>query len=276
MMSVDEDVVVAFASDDAYLPYLYVAAQSAVFHASRANRYVVLVLYLGEEIRHAMSYLAPLEADKVQLRIVDMRAHGMRDFYVSRHISLAAYCRLYLPSLFPEYNRVLYLDCDILVRKDLADIFFHPMPNAYIAACLDMSYDISPGFSLETECYSFSQYVNSGVVLFDLAAMRRDNIQERLLECAAEEHMMHDQSVLNIVCAGHVAVLPEKWNFCLHNCPFNPLITKEARERSASILSSGEIGIIHYCSPRKPWAGNSLSPLAHLWWQEAERAPCCL
>lgn len=93
-MSVDEDVVVAFASDDAYLPYLYVAAQSAVFHASRENRYVVLVLYLGAEIRQAMSYLAPLEADKVQLRIVDMRAHGMRDFYVSRHISLAAYCRL--------------------------------------------------------------------------------------------------------------------------------------------------------------------------------------
>lgn len=150
------------------------------------------------------------------------------------------------------------------------------MPNAYIAACLDMSYDISPGFSLETECYSFAQYVNSGVVLFDLAAMRRDNIQERLLECAAEEHMMHDPSVLSIVCAGHVAVLPEKWNFCLHNWPFNPLITKEARQRSASILSSGEIGIIHYCSPRKPWAGNSLSPRAHLWWQEAERAPCCL
>lgn len=269
----NEPVVVAFAADDAYLPYLYVAAQSVVRHSSRTFQYIILVLYLGGDVARAEGYLAPLSKINVQVRIVEMQKGEMQDFYVSRHISMATYCRLYLPSLVPEYLRVLYLDCDILLLQDAAEAFYMPLQGAYLGACLDMSYDMSPDADIETECHQFSQYVNAGVVLFDLEAMRRDGIQKKMVECAAQKHMMHDQSVINIVCNGHMLILPEKWNFCLHNWPYSPIITAEARLRCETLLKSRDIGIVHYCSPRKPWAGNSLSPLSHLWWKEAEASP---
>lgn len=267
-------ITVALAADDNYMPYMYVAADSIVRNLSAATSCEIVCLYLGEDIDNANRYMDPLRSEVCSVRLMEVSSCMKWDFHVSRHITLATYSRLFLPLLLPDVEKVLYIDCDVVAVSDVSELFEIDMGDNYLAAVRDMSYDTAAEVRASSECGRFPNYVNAGVLLMNLAAIRKDGIETRFIECAATGRMpMHDQSVLNICCANRITLLPEPWNFCLHNWSRNPIILPEARERCRKMIENKSYKIIHYCSPRKPWLGNCPSPLANVWWQYASLTP---
>lgn len=168
------------------------------------------------------------------------------------HFSAANFYRLLIPSMLPGLERVLYLDCDLLVRAPLDELFDAPLQGAPLGAVPD-AYPPADckrlGLPLE---YS---YFNSGVLLMDLPAMRQHRIALKALAHLSEHNgnrdlcRYADQDGLNVAAAGHWHRSPETWNFNIYHAMQDPAGLPEPRR---TLLSKGP-AIVHFSDRRKPW-----------------------
>ena len=130
----------------------------------------------------------------------------------------AALLKFNLPFLLPELDRVLYLDGDILVRSDLTPLWNADLEGATIGAVRDSgSLYFNYKYSKICPCY-----FNSGVMLLDLAKMRKTDASTRLIqtkrvENASSKKRLMDQNAFNIVFRNDVKLLPIRWNLLLVN-----------------------------------------------------------
>lgn len=189
--------------------------------------------------------------------------------------SQATYYRLLLPDCLPsDVDRVLYLDCDMVVVKDLVDLWEEPFHEALCLAVQDpTSAYFDPAavpaakraYPEEVRVRNWrelglppeSPYFNAGLLSIDLAAWRREGLARKLVDCLHEnrEHVTYvDQYALNVVCAGRWRMLDPRWNrpACLTSAPpdswDDPLYTRDGWERLLA-----DPWIVHYIGGDKPW-----------------------
>jgi lipopolysaccharide biosynthesis glycosyltransferase len=126
----------------------------------------------------------------------------------------ATWYRIYLPDLLPSLDRVLYLDSDLLVTGDLRPLWATGLDGHYLGAVTNV---LEP----ETEHHPAElgiapdTYFNAGVLLMNLAEMRRDGCTETLRSYSAEhaaELMWRDQDALNAVLGSRRLALHPRWN----------------------------------------------------------------
>lgn len=150
-----------------------------------------------------------------ELRFYDMSEEMFRDFHTTEQWNVATYFRLVLPQLLDEaVERVIYLDCDIVCRGPVGELFRLDMQGNIVAACED--HVISPRMSLcwqnGVEAPNF--YFNAGVLLIDCKAWREKQVTDKCLQYLKAKHPMHlDQDTLNYVLQGRWLHLPYRWNF---------------------------------------------------------------
>ena len=185
-------------------------------------------------------------------------------------IALTAYARLFVGSILPQdIEKLLYLDCDIVVNDSISDFWSLDLHENWIAGCLDtLPNSLSKtNIGLERD----DPYFNSGVLLINLSAWRKENLQTRflqfLLDYGGHVHH-HDQGIINAVCNGHKVIVPLKFNlnsnYLSHqyallartNTPFYS--EEEVKEACA------KPAIIHYTQGfyNRPWIRNSEHPFS--------------
>jgi lipopolysaccharide biosynthesis glycosyltransferase len=130
-----------------------------------------------------------------------------------------AYCRILLPRLL-DVPRLIYLDCDVLVFRDLSQLFdFELSPGKLVAAVPDSetlfladdSLVVARAMKLPAE----GSYFNSGVMLMDLDGLRKQDFFQRALEFLngwTRHYRFWDQSAINFLLHGKIDTLPEYWN----------------------------------------------------------------
>lgn len=286
-----EKVTVLFAVNNGYAPYLGVALASLVKHAGR-HEYELIVLYhdLSERNREVLSIIIEKFKGKstgqFRLRFVEMPLKEIDyDFAPGyKPLSIETWFRLLAPSLFPEYDKILWLDADIMVRDDVAKLYATDVGDNWIGAC---RWDYGIIGTLEREKRRKSaelrnyftkvlgiknprnDYVNAGVLLLNLKDMRENNVQEKLLQ-AAHNHSMyfHDQCVINMVCHKHICYLDSVWNglagFNMDSLP------KKYREKALHDKQTRKI--IHWAGLYKPWR-EPWCKAAVEWWDIARLTP---
>jgi lipopolysaccharide biosynthesis glycosyltransferase len=131
----------------------------------------------------------------------------------------AAYARLFIAEIFPELERCLYLDADILCRKPLAPLWNLDLGEAVLGAALDPTF-----FEVEAFLEIFGgRYFNSGVLLIDLVQWRRMEMTRRAIdavnffEANALPNQYWDQSPLNLALRGAFRPLAPRWNMSIHH-----------------------------------------------------------
>jgi lipopolysaccharide biosynthesis glycosyltransferase len=155
------------------------------------------------------------------------------------------YGRLLLDRLLPaEVERVIYLDCDVMVRRPIEELFDIDLAGHPIGAVADPYHDgIKLGRDIRTKASPFDSaapYFNSGVLLIDRAGLARADIPGRIAEFAATgvlAKLYYDQDVLNLIFAGDWLELPWRYNLML------PRKTHEGLGAA----------ILHYTGHRRPW-----------------------
>jgi lipopolysaccharide biosynthesis glycosyltransferase len=155
------------------------------------------------------------------------------------------YSRLLLDKLLPaEVERVIYLDCDTMVRRPIEELFDLDMQGFPVAAVADPYHDgIKLGRDIRAKASPFdsaSPYFNSGVLLIDRAAFAAADLPGKVKEFAQTgvlEKLYFDQDILNLVFAGNWLELP--WRF-------NLMLPRKAHE------SLGPV-VLHYTGHRRPW-----------------------
>ena len=120
-----KEIPVFFSTDDNYIPYLDVAISSLIANASEDFRYRIIVLNTGlskentDLVKKKESSDFIIEFIDISDRLGNIKSR-FKDVY---HFSLASYYRLFIASLFPEYDKVIYLDCDLVILGDISELY---------------------------------------------------------------------------------------------------------------------------------------------------------
>ena len=216
-----EPVVLALTSDEGYFPGLYCAVASALSALDPARKVDVKVLDggLSQPSRDTLASLVERIGKRARLDFVKADPSIFDKATLGPGQSHMAYCRILLPRLL-DVRRLVYLDCDLLVFRDLSELFdLRLWPGKIVAAVPDSetlslgddSLVVARAMKLPAEVH----YFNSGVMLMDLDGLRKQGFFQRAMEFLnswTRHYRFWDQSVINFLLHGHIDTLPEYWN----------------------------------------------------------------
>lgn len=197
----------------------------------------------------------------------------------SQRITIETYFRLIIGEIFSALDKCLYLDGDLIVQCDIAELYQLNMKENYLAAVKDVGMQCGRGayyirHKKELGFENMETYFNAGVLMFNLKKIRDDNMTAQFLNAIECNYSLGDQDILNVTCKGKVLYLPLKYNVFsgfigkteLYSCGIFPL--EELDE-----IKEEHIKIIHYAGGvEKPWK-NRYSKKAGVWWQYAWEMP---
>ena len=239
-------IPIFFAIDDGYIPFLAVSLQSLIENSKKENFYLIKILYtnISEENQRKIQ---KFEQENVSIEFVDLNYYieKIKDkLYTRDYYSKTTYFRLFIPNLYPQYTKALYLDSDIVVLEDVADLYNTNMENDLVAAAPDDVIQTIKVFQEYAEnvvgVANYRNYFNAGVLLMNLDELRKFNFQEKFLYSLdkIKFSVAQDQDYLNRLCKGRVKIVDPNWN----RMPI-------AREKE----NQGDIKLIHYNLAYKPW-----------------------
>ena len=256
-----KEIPVFFASDDNYLPFLDVTLVSLIEHASREYFYSIYVLNTGLS-EEGQNRIKRLEDENFSINFVDMTDYigdlhkKLKNVY---HFSLAAYYRLFIQGKFPQYKKILYLDCDIVVLGDISKLYNIDLEGNMLGGVVEGFIQRVDAFNLyarEAIGVNPSEYINSGILVMDLEKFREENIEEKftyLLSTYNFDTIDPDQAYLNYFCRERKKLLPISWN---KTPAYNDIDVKP--------------NIIHFALTKKPWQCDV--PNAEYFWYYAKKS----
>jgi lipopolysaccharide biosynthesis glycosyltransferase len=216
-----DPIVIALASNERYFPGLYCAVTSALSQLDAARKADLKVLDGGisSTSRDTLSRFIDRVGEQVRLEFVTVDDSMFRDAALGPAKSHMTYCRTLLPHLL-DVPRLIYLDCDVLVFRDLSELFDLEFSAGKILAAVPDSETLTLGDDSRTVADAMNlpavrRYFNAGVMLLNLDELTKQNFTERSLEFFKDwrgHYQFHDQSAINFLLHGQIHELPEYWN----------------------------------------------------------------
>jgi lipopolysaccharide biosynthesis glycosyltransferase len=269
---VSATLTLACATDEAFAPHCATMLHSALSHTEPAGVHVHVLHGPGltaGTLERLQGMVRQLGAGFGRLPVADASLAG---FSASR-FNIACWYRVLLPELLPSISRVLYLDADMVVRQDLAPLWETDLRGKLFGAVINPLYPFMPDRSRELGLPGPPDYLNSGLLLMDLAAMRRADTVAGIRDYARQhpENPWPEQDALSVTCRGAWLPLHPRWNaqsslFDLPatQLPLPPAQVEEARRNPA---------VVHFIGPHKPWHYLCRHPLRHLYAAHRRQTP---
>lgn len=182
-------------------------------------------------------------------------------------LSKAAYYRVLLASILKDVDRVIYLDCDMVVLSDLVPLLNIDMQNFGIAAVEDYGLPYNQEHFAQLEFSEGDKYFNSGFLLINLAYWRQHKIEKALIEFSESDRKVffHDQDALNFVFRGSWIRLEPKWN---HFNIFHIRLKDMFKDKAEYQAFFHKPCVIHYSDKYfKPWFKTPLIPFKNTWFK---------
>lgn len=174
---------------------------------------------------------------------------------VTRQYPQEMYYRLLAPQLLPDtLERVLYLDPDILVINPLRPLWETDLRGCLFAAAAHTGKTEIANSMNRLRLGSGCDYYNSGVLLMDLSAGRKEICPEEIFSYVAEhgkELLLPDQDLLNVLYGSRVLPLDDGiWNYDARN--YNNYLLRSSGVRDLNWVMA-HTAILHFCGKAKPW-----------------------
>lgn len=264
-MNINQEIPIFFSCDDNYVPYLAVAIRSLIDHTTKNHTYKIIILNMGICLNNQEKLkLMETENVKINFKNISKSLHSLekelrlrlRDYY-----SIAIYYRLFIPSLFPSYEKAIYLDADMVILDDVAKLYEMDIGDNLLIATKDSTVNDSEVFreySIEALGIEPQNYINSGMLVMNLKGMRQEKIEKKFIYLLLKynlEVIAPDQDYLNILCKDKIKYIHESWD------KMPDYGTKIPQEK---------LHIIHYNMIRKPWYYDDV-PYADIFWKYAKK-----
>jgi lipopolysaccharide biosynthesis glycosyltransferase len=263
-MSPPDPIVIVTAADARFAMPLTISLFSALRRLDRSRSALVFVIDDGilDGDKHRCATIVQAAHPNVTIEWLKPDLSLFERFKPAKWHSRAIYLRLLIPDLLPEqFERVLYLDSDIVVADDLSPLWevrlgdypFWAIENFEPSTLALALPRIAPALNAPAD----ARYHNSGVLLMNMPAWREAKISERaaeFLDCYGDRISFGDQDALNGVVKGQWGRLDPKWNIQLLTLPdyrYDGSNASESKTLQDSLLNAP--GILHYTGPRKPW-----------------------
>lgn len=252
----NKEIPVFFAIDDRYIPFLGVALKSLIDNTSKDNKYAIKILYTNVTEKNKLR-IKKYEKENISIEFVDLNQQLEEikgKLYTRNYFSNTTYYRLFIPELYSEYDKAVYIDSDTICLADIADLYNVDMEDNLIAGVSDgavQSIEIFQDYVEKVVGVSdYNNYFNAGVIVMNLKELRKYKFKEKfiyLLEKVRYE-VAQDQDYLNRLCKGRVKIIDYAWNRM-------PIMGNR----------DGEINIIHYNLGSKPWYFDDILYQEYFW-----------
>ena len=256
----NREIPIFFTIDDGYAPFLAVALNSAIKNSNPQRRYNSIVLY--QDLNETnIAKLKSLETENFKISLTPMKANfdALDDRMSNRlrcdYFTLTIYFRLFIPAMFPQYDKGIYIDSDVVLTSDIAELYDIEIGDNLIGACNDLSIaDIPPLVAYTENAVGVNkhEYINSGVLLMNLKQMREVDLEGHFLNLLNTYHfdsIAPDQDYLNAMCNGKIYYLDESWD-AMPNDAKPPLAHTK---------------LIHYNLFSKPWCYDGIQYGEEFW-----------
>lgn len=276
-------IPIVLASDENYVPYMYVTILSLLKNKNVDTEYDIYCLVTSSIKKQAKEkFLKLQEKYQTNIKFIDMGDFFSDNVVQINHITIPTYYRLKMPELLQNYEKAIYLDTDVIVLKDLTEYYNTDISNCYIAGVLAAGYkfneESNKAYYDSIGLKSIRNYVNAGVTLWNLDKIRNDNKINELYDLANKNFNSMDQDVVNVAFQDGIKTLELKYNMMT---TYYDITNPDGQKYSQYVEIYGENSIkealkdpviIHYADKIKPW-DKSNSWLAKYWWKYAKDAP---
>lgn len=278
-MSQSKMIIVSFSSNDGYAEHLAVAIYSLLKHLSEWYSAKIFILdgWISEKNKKLISSIwSRFSNGEIEFILMDRSKYEWRN---TKGLSQETYYRLELPELLPQYEKILYLDVDIIVTGDISALFNTNINDYAIWAVREIT-----TINYYPDLYNISStsglFFNAGILSLNLKKLREINLKKKVLEFMNtynEKLVAYDQDALNVILSQNWASLHPKYNAL----PFLRATKRgkvlkysddEFREAKNSPI------IVHFAGekPRKKSCFHPLSYLYHQYRSEVWLSPLSL
>ena len=280
-------VPVVFAADDNYVPQLTTTVYSAMKNADPTYFYDVVVLQRNiawDKQERLRDFFKQFPNMSLRFTNVERELSGYDLSTNNAHISIETYYRFLIQKLLPFYDKVLYLDSDIVINGDISKLYNTDLQGKLLGAIRDIDFlanlNVKHGKRMGyaknvLKMKNPYDYFQAGVLVLNTKAMReRYTIKQWLTYASNPAFIYNDQDVLNAHCEGEVLYLPWEWNV-VHDCGGrvgNLFVQAPNDIYDAYMRSRNNPQIIHYAGFQKPWTDPDCD-FASIYWRYARETP---
>ncbi|MCR5147100.1 MAG: 1-acyl-sn-glycerol-3-phosphate acyltransferase, partial [Clostridia bacterium] len=197
--------------------------------------------------------------DNVNIEFVDLNYYieKIKDkLYTRDYYTKTTYFRLFIANLYPQYNKAIYLDSDIIVLGDISELYNVDIEDNLVAAAPDDVIQTTRVFQEYAEkvvgVADYRKYFNAGILLMNLDEFRKFNFQEKFLYLleTIKFTVAQDQDYLNRLCKGKVKIIDKGWDRM-------PIANDD--------YPIENIKIIHFNLGDKPWKYDNIRYQEYFW-----------
>ena len=260
-------IPIVFAANNGFVAIFAACFQSLIEHLNPKYNYDVILIQSDVNDENKEKLLSMARPHKnLSLRFFDAtRLLSNHKLKANAHISVETYYRFLIQEAMPDYDKVLYLDCDLVINGDIAEFYETDIRNYMVAATRDPDFlgqingaNKNTMEYIKTEFHMKNpyNYFQAGVLLFNEEKMREKHSVDEWLRLASKPYLYNDQDVLNLECEGSVKFVDMKWGLIVDHehrrvsevISFAPdYIQKEYK------LAHANPKIIHFAGYKKPW-----------------------
>ena len=246
------------ASDENYVAGVLVLIASAHRHNPSASFSVLTTDWSPSSLAKLAALRARLGLDLQQIEITQA---NLQELPISRgHLTRAAYARLFIPNLLPYLDRVIYMDCDMLVTGSLDAAWQVDLTDKVLAAVRCPA--PTPAYAAAINI-PVAEYFNSGFLVMNLALFRAEALGQSCLAALSDPdcpYLSEDESALNVIARRRLHYLDAGFNlYALDRVWQTPL------------SDPASIKVIHFFTRPKPW--NGPCPFGALWHAQRAQMP---
>jgi len=276
-------IPIILASDENYAPYMATAMQSVMENANKEQKYIFIILHKA---------LKEDSLEKLKQQVSTYSHFSIKFINVSKEFekytlnmgsmgtwTIETYFRLITPWLLMEFDKIIYMDCDIICNSDISCIYNIDIGNNLIAGAPDIpqiSIFNNPKHrgnfksSVIEKLDKPENYINAGFIIMNLKEFRDKFTSDYLLNLAQNaEYRFHDQDLLNVIAKDSILILSQEFNFLNTNWDISHAPKKLIEEYCKAKENPK---IIHYTTT-KPWMQELNPPFFHLFWKYSTRTP---
>ncbi len=253
-------IPIFFTIDANYAPYLSVALASLIEHASPNYNYEINIVYesINDEI---IKKLRTLEKNNVKLIFTKMQnkletiTNRKENLLRTDIFTLTIYFRIFLPFMFSEYDKAIYLDSDTCICGDISELYNIDLKDNLFGGCNDISCqdnEILCNYFKMNAGVTINEYINSGVLLMNMKKLREVEFETHFLYLLDKYHfdtVCPDQDYINAMAYGKILLLPNVW---------------DAMPTNGSLVFDNP-KIVHYNLFSKPWHYDNVDYEEYFW-----------
>lgn len=253
-------IPIFYAIDDSYAKFVAVSIKSLIMNANNNYNYDINVIYENLSEENAKK-LKSLETDNVKIILTEMNqnlsmitdklGNRLREYT----FTLTIFFRLFIPVMFPNYDKCIYIDADTVIPGDISRLYNEDLEDNYLGCIVDKSTidnEILASYFEEVVGVPRDKYINSGVLLMNSKKLRELKIDEKFLDLYTKygfDVIAPDQDYINSMCYGHIKYLSD-----IYDAMPNPN-NKEVENPV----------IIHYNLFLKPWQYDDVQYYDYFW-----------